>query len=162
MEKNNNIYKKCSKCNKKKTINMFHKNGNRFRPMCKPCRNKCCKLNRKTIDGFINAIYSGMNYRTKGRTKKTEQYKNKSILPRDKFVKWSKFNKDFRRLFKLWSENNYIKGLTPSINRINSYLGYDLDNIEWTTYSMNSYLGATSPKRMLKTKKVIYKLLENK
>ena len=33
-------YKTCNDCGEVKLISEFHKNGNRYMPMCKVCRNK--------------------------------------------------------------------------------------------------------------------------
>lgn len=75
--------------------------------------------------------------------KKAHLYVGKTILPREEFYRWAD-SKQFKELFKNWEASKYDRKLTPTVNRIDSSLGYQLDNIEWLTHSENSRLGALS------------------
>lgn len=47
--------KKCKKCNKKKDISNFHKNGNYYRSKCKKCNNKeKSKRDKKDVEDLKN------------------------------------------------------------------------------------------------------------
>lgn len=80
-----------------------------------------------------------MESRIKGiQKKKFYLYKGKCLLDRDEFYKWSLMSDEFDRLFKEWKESNYNQKLTPSVDRVDSKLGYELSNMEWVTNSENS------------------------
>lgn len=103
------------------------------------------KRYEKTTSGFLMRSYRNMQSRVTGvQWKKAHLYKGLSILPRESFYDWSKKNKDFWTLFEEWEINDYDRKLTPSINRIDSSIGYELNNMEWITHSENSRLGHLS------------------
>ena len=83
--------------------------------------------------------YRNMQSRVNGVQKlKSHLYKGKSLLDRQSFYEWSLENKDFHTLFDQWEKNGYDRKLAPSINRVKSSLGYELNNMEWITHSENS------------------------
>ena len=107
----------------------------------KKIKNIDSKKYEKTENGFLMRAYRNMKSRVSGIQKlKAHLYSGKSILEKELFYKWSKTNKTFIKLFKDWQSKNYDRKLTPSVNRINSEKGYDLDNMEWITHSENSRL----------------------
>jgi hypothetical protein len=109
------------------------------------------KKYEKTKDGFLMRAYRNMKSRVSGIQKlKSHLYLGKELLPKEEFYKFSLDSKDFHNLFEVWEKSNYDRKLTPSIDRINSDLGYLLVNIRWITHSENSRLG--SIKRHLKPK----------
>ena len=106
------------------------------------------KVYEKTPKGFLMRTYRNMQSRVSGvQRKKAHLYKGLSILPRADFYAWSWDNSIFWRLYRNWAAADYDRRLTPSINRVDSNKGYDLENIEWLTHSVNSSLGGSSPKR---------------
>lgn len=89
--------------------------------------------------------YRNMKSRVLGiQKKKAHLYKGLPLLPKEEFYSWSKNNQDFLMLFNTWITADYNQKLTPSIDRINSKLGYKLDNIRWITLSENSLNGTRS------------------
>ncbi len=101
--------------------------------------NKSTKKYEKTKKGFLMRCYRNMQSRVSGVQKlKSHLYAGKSILPREDFYIWSLDNDDFHRLFSDWEASSYSRKLSPSINRVDSKNGYDLDNMEWVTHSENS------------------------
>jgi hypothetical protein len=99
----------------------------------------------KTLNGFLMRTYRNMLSRVTGIQKnKAHLYKGLPILSRKEFYAISRSDPDFLRLFIDWREARHDKKLTPSINRIDSALGYLNYNIEWLTLSENSRLGAFS------------------
>jgi len=112
--------------------------------------NAWTKKYEKTPKGFLMRTYRNMKSRVSGiQWRKAHLYKDLSILPREEFYEWALGNPDFWSLFSIWKDSGYSRRLTPSINRIDSNRGYELNNIEWLTHSANSSLGAGSPKRKL-------------
>lgn len=120
-----------------------------------------CKQYGRTMGGFLNQTYRNMRARVEGRSARSKEsphlWMGKPILPRETFLEWSRNHPDFLRVFKRWANNDYERRLTPSINRINSKLGYTLNNMEWVTLSQNSMMASETYK--LKSKKAVYELL---
>lgn len=103
----------------------------------------------KTHNGFLMRLYRNMQSRITGIQKaKFHLYEGKSLLSREDFYRWSTKNEQFNILFNIWEQSNYNRKLTPSVDRIDSDKGYELDNMRWITHSENSRLGALSNKRL--------------
>ena len=114
----------------------------------------------KTPNGFLMRLYRNMQSRVTGvQSKKAHLYLGKYLLPRDQFYKWAKSSEDFKEMFKIWVASGYDRKLTPTVDRIDSSIGYKLDNMQWLTHSENSRKGALSDARLDgKNKKVEVKL----
>lgn len=95
----------------------------------------------KTPNGKLMMTYNNMNRRVRGYVK-SHLYKGLDLLDRDVFYSWSKSNKDWRNLYNNWVLSGYERKLSPSIDRVDSSLGYTIENIRWITLSENSRLGA--------------------
>lgn len=107
--------------------------------------NKNTKKYEKTKKGFLVRCYRNMLSRVSGVTKnKNHLYLGLSILKKETFYNYSLTNDSFNFLFYQWEMNNYDRKLTPSIDRIDSKKGYDIDNIQWITFSENCSRGAKS------------------
>lgn len=93
----------------------------------------------KTKNGFLMRAYHNMKSRINGIQKqKHHLYKNKCIWEKHEFYSWSLSNKDFHLLFRVWEDSNYNRKLTPSVDRIDSSIGYNIENCRWVTHSQNS------------------------
>lgn len=102
----------------------------------------------KTKRGFLMRLYRNMESRVSGVQKqKYHLYSNKSILNRELFYEWAESNKTFHDLFRSWEESGYQRKLTPSVDRIDSSLGYFVENMEFVTHSENSRRGSVSKAR---------------
>lgn len=113
----------------------------------------------KTHKGFLMRAYRNMQSRVTGvQHLKAHLYKGKTLLSRDKFYEWAMASKQFLKLFNIWTAAGHDRRLCPSVNRINSSLGYTLDNMEWLTHSQNSADGAVSQARKNQELKAIYAL----
>lgn len=101
--------------------------------------NASTKKYEKTKKGFLMRCYRNMQSRITGVQKlKAHLYQGKSLLPRADFYEFSLKSNSFHQLFDEWEAHDYPQTLTPSINRIDADLGYELGNIEWITHSENS------------------------
>lgn len=90
-------------------------------------------------------LYRNMKSRITGvQQQKIHLYKGLDILSRDDFYAWSKNNPSFDFMFEKWKESNFDRRLTPTVDRINSKIGYVLSNMRWLTHSENSRLGGKS------------------
>lgn len=115
-------------------------------------KSEWAKMYEKTPKGFLMRTYRNMQSRVAGIQRlKAHLYKGLPILARHDFYAWAWDNTDFWRLYKNWAATDYDRRLTPSINRVDTECGYELDNIEWLTHSVNSSLGSCSHKRRHKS-----------
>ena len=125
---------------------------------CRKCRNeiqrgkKSRKINsftyEKTKNGFLVRAYRNMLSRVTGvQRAKMHLYAGLSLLDKESFYKWSLLDRDFTLLFVSWELSGYNRKLTPSIDRIDSFYGYELFNMRWITNSENSRLGALNRHR---------------
>jgi len=74
---------------------------------------------------------------------KSHLYKGLDILSKEDFINWS-LETNFKDLLLGYEESGYDRKLAPSVDRIDSILGYTIGNIRWITHSENSRLGALS------------------
>lgn len=103
------------------------------------------KKYEKTRRGFLMRAYRNMQSRITGVQKaKHHLYKDKYILERETFYNWSMHDDSFNVIFDAWEKLGYPRKLTPSVDRIKSSEGYDLNNMEWITHSENSRRGSIS------------------
>lgn len=101
------------------------------------------KKYEKTKKGFLVRLYRNMQSRVTGVQKlKVHLYEGKSLLTREEFYAWSEANAEFHKLFKEWENSNYERRLTPSVDRIDSSLGYEIHNMEWIPFYENCRRGA--------------------
>jgi hypothetical protein len=104
----------------------------------------------KTQNGFLMRVYRNMKSRVTGIQKlKAHLYVGLPIISKEEFYAWSKINLQFLSLFKQWEASGYSRLLTPSIDRIDSSKGYEIENMRGLTHSENSKEGALSKKRKL-------------
>jgi len=110
--------------------------------------NKNTKKYEKTKNGFLVRCYRNMKSRINGVQKaKFHLYKDKYLMDKQVFYSFSIVDITFNSLFDVWEKSNYDRKLTPSLDRINSDIGYTLENVEWVTHSENSRRGALSKSR---------------
>jgi len=110
--------------------------------------NSHTKKYEKTVNGFLMRLYRNMQSRVTGVQKaKFHLYEGKRLLNREDFYNWAKSSTKFHILFNEWEKSGYERKLSPSVDRIDSSRGYEMDNMEWVTHSENSRRGAISKAR---------------
>jgi hypothetical protein len=98
----------------------------------------CRKYERYNRRGFLMRAYRNMQSRIMGiQHRKRHLYEGKELLARDAFYEWSFFSEDFHRLFDEWTASGHERRLCPSVDRIDSRLGYELSNMRWVTFTEN-------------------------
>lgn len=108
-------------------------------------RKDSCKRYEKTPMGYLMRTYRNMKSRVLGIQKKSAKlYKGKEIMSKLEFYAWASTEHEFFILFDAWTESGHAHRLAPSIDRIDSSLGYIKGNVRWLTQSQNSELGAQS------------------
>jgi hypothetical protein len=153
--------KNCSKCSKPYPPEHYKKQSN----ICRPCINEgqrayrkattndCTYKYEKSRQGFLMRLYRNMQSRVTGVQKaKHHLYEGKTLLARDTFYSWANTSIEFEVLFQAWEVSDYDRKLTPSVDRINSVLGYEVGNMEWVTHSENSRRGVISKNEQRKVK----------
>ena len=116
--------------------------------------NLCTKKYEKTKRGFLMRMYRNMTSRTLGIQKgKAHLYKGKEILSKEDFYAWAN-SAEFDTMFAIWEASDYNRKLTPTVDRVDSKLGYKEDNMRWLTHSENSRLGAISKNKTIYNGKV--------
>lgn len=96
----------------------------------------------KTKKGFLMRLYRNMKSRVEGVHKeKFHLYAGCSLLPKEIFYEWSLASEVFHQLFEEWEQSGYERKLAPSVDRVDSFRGYELGNMEWVTMSENSRRG---------------------
>lgn len=104
----------------------------------------------KTVNGFLVRAYRNMKSRIVGVQKvKHHLYDGKTLLSKEDFYTWAKASSEFQALFTAWEASDYDRKLTPSVDRVDSLRGYELDNMQWVTHSINSSRGAKNKQRRL-------------
>lgn len=119
-------------------------------------RNLESKKYEKTPSGLIMRTYRNMKSRVTGiQLKKAHLYEGLYLLGKEEFYKFCYSDRQFFSIYNTWVESGYERKLSPSIDRIDSSIGYTMDNIRWITHSENSSLGAISKneKRLSKRNK---------
>lgn len=105
----------------------------------KRINNSVTKNYEKTKKGFLMRLYRNMQSRIEGvQKKKFHLYKDKELLSRTDFYNWATNNPSFHSLFEIYENSKYERKLSPSVDRIDSTKGYNLENMEFVTMSENS------------------------
>jgi hypothetical protein len=108
-------------------------------------KNNCTNKYEKTIKGFLMRKYRNMLSRVSGvQSQKAHLYKGKSIVTREQFYIWATSSFAFIELWNKYVDSCYDRKLCPTVDRIDSKLGYDLENMQWITHSENSRKGSLS------------------
>jgi len=146
--------KTCKICQQEKSLDQFVKHKqckDGYSWTCKKCKldkqkevrqqsdNFYTKKYEKTIKGFLMRTYRNMKSRVLGiQYKKQHLYIGKSLLNKELFYEFSINDNSFNELYNNWVNCDYNRKLTPSIDRIDTNKGYELENIQWITHSENS------------------------
>lgn len=100
----------------------------------------------KTTKGLITQIYGGQRASSKTRSHAPPTYSKKELR------QWL-FNQSlFHSLFYDWEESGYESLLKPSVDRIDDYKGYSIDNIQLMTWGKNKAKGHSDKKNGLNNK----------
>jgi hypothetical protein len=70
--------------------------------------------------------------------RKAHLYVGLDLMPKSTFYSWALGCAEFHKLYAAWESSGFLRDLCPSVDRIDSSLGYTLDNVQWLTHSENS------------------------
>ncbi len=127
--------KQCNKCKVLKPLSEFSKaksfnDGHRYQ--CKFCDKVDRMSYRHTKAGLIKGIYLSQKYCSKHRGHPLPDY---SVC---KLIDWFLRQPHFDALYLNWMNSGYSKWKTPSVDRIDDYKSYSLDNIQLMTWGDNN------------------------
>jgi hypothetical protein len=134
-----NMYRKCTTCGETKSIDVFCKDSSKadgIATRCKQCRYNCEVNWMHTIHGLSHKMYASMKRRIK-----LGFVPSANCISDEAFYSFAITNEDLQRLFIAWEESGFIIRLTPSIDRIDNKLGYEIGNLQFITQSENSSKG---------------------
>ena len=127
-------HKHCNSCDTTKDIILFHTNktkNNGISIYCKECNNSACRNHKRTKVGLVSKIYASQRYNSKQRGYSQPTYSLYELR------EWLFSQKKFHMLFNNWKRLDYQKDYIPSVDRINDYIGYTMDNIQIMTWVEN-------------------------
>lgn len=138
--------RKCTGCNLVKPISEYHKKLDSFDTKCNTCISERDKLSyiknkarvkeraseyHKTKIGLIVSIHSNQ------KSSSIQRGHEMPLYSRIELSDWMLSKDEFHVMFKEWEDSGFNSELTPSIDRINDYLGYSFENIRITTWKLN-------------------------
>lgn len=90
--------------------------------------------------------YQGMKER--GNSTRPAYAEVKCLISEDEFLKWVEARWDeYMTLHGAWKAEGFPKRLSPTVDRLDSKLHYQADNIRWLPFGTNAALGARAPRR---------------
>ncbi len=103
---------------------------------CNKCKSKKAINYSRTKDGLVTKIYCKQRTSSKVRNHAMPEY------TLDELREWVFGQENFEELYLNWVESDYVKDLTPSIDRNDDYKPYSFNNITLMTWVENDKKGA--------------------
>ena len=107
---------KCERCGQNDKM--------KHRKVCKPCHTKDIGDYKKTKKGVVSVIYHNQIHNTKRRGMEDVSYNQQELYH------YLTTETNFNDVYSKWVSSGYEKSLKPSIDRLNDYEPYRLDNIQ--------------------------------
>lgn len=138
--------KQCSQCKRELPLDAFDKQKTGKlgrRADCKECR----KRFTRTKEGLVKALFSNQKAKSKKRGYQPPKYTEKELF------NWMNQQQKFHTLYATWIKAGYPTKLKPSIDRIDDYKTYALDNIQVVTVDQNVTRYCKDTKKGINTKR---------
>lgn len=123
--------KVCSQCKKELPLDSFdkQKTGKQgVRADCKACKKRFVQ----SKEGLVNKIYSQQKSKSKLRKHPLPAYTKEDLYL------WLFSNPEYDKLYTKWVSSGYSTKLIPSVDRLDDYKPYTLENIQLMTWEENS------------------------
>ena len=135
------MFKVCFKCKVEKPCTAFYKHKamkDGYLGKCKTCSKSDVKANSLkvgakydfSLKGFFRVLYKTQVANSKTRGHETPNY------TKEELSQWC-YENNFQKLFDTWVESGYSNELKPSTDRLDTFKGYTLDNLELVTWKEN-------------------------
>lgn len=154
----------CKYCDTTKDSTMFSKDKNRKNGLsiyCKECKGKIKNSWSKTRYGVVSNIYNDQKNNSKRRGHSSPKY------TKEELYEWMIKN-NFENFYIQWVNSGYKKDFRPSIDRLDDFKPYSLDNIRLTIWlenkrkKYNDFKNGTGTSGMSKCKKINQLSLDGK
>lgn len=120
----------CTKCGRKLDTNNFYDSNT----ICNKCYNEICLAYVRTFGGRVRFMYKKMRERTR-----KSYYNLPGNLPSQQdFIDFASSSKKLKNLFRTWKRHNYLRAYAPTVDRINSNIGYEMSNLQFLSMRDNS------------------------
>lgn len=126
---------KCKECKVTKSTEEFYQSN---KSTCKVCVRKRTNANYKKLGNGYDFTYKGVIrviYKTQKRHQKLRGHGDLPYTKQELKV-WLEDN-GFEVLFKSWEQSGHLSELKPSVDRLDDFKGYSLDNIRLVTWKEN-------------------------
>lgn len=91
-----------------------------------------------TRRSYLVKQYHNMKRRVTGKDPKSAYYAGKPICTREEYLDWALGRHDFERLWTAYEASGYKTKLCPSIDRLYTNGGYELDNMRFVARYENT------------------------
>jgi len=128
----------CRKCFEEKGTEFFFKKlttKSGFDSWCKGCHLEANKKSRKTKLGVISGIYHNQKGSSKARGHCEPEYSKEELKD------WVLSQEKFHEMYNIWKFSRHELLLKPTVDRIDDYVGYSLNNIQLMTWGENKSKG---------------------
>lgn len=129
------MYRVCSMCKETKEYSEFQKNSATnlgISSACKNCLKEYYIKKKRTKLGLISAIYTEQKNSCKDRKHELPKYSKEEL------IEWALNQPNFNILYNNWVQSGHNKWERPSIDRIDNFKTYSLDNIQLVTFKENN------------------------
>lgn len=138
--------KVCMKCGHEKPIEEFYKH----KKMSDGRLNKCKECTKKDVAENQSKIGTGYDYSEKGvvrviykTQKRNQKTRGHGDLPysKESLSTWL-YDNGFKKLYDDWLKSGFSRELKPSVDRLDSIIGYSFENMQLITWGKNRKLQA--------------------
>lgn len=122
--------------------NIFRERGKRWVAKNPGKVKEARQRSKRTVKGWLTKVYSSMKRASKDRNMDLPNFTKQELWD------WiyNNYSFVFPELFNIWVVSGCLKEKVPSLNRLDDFKSYSLDNLELVTWDINNKKGSTSIK----------------
>jgi len=131
---------KCAKNKKEKRFGIDNRAKSGFTSICKKCDKEKSMAYKRSKVGLVSRIYN--NQKTASDRRGYEHPTYTLVELRE----WLLSQNKYHELHAAWVKSNYEYGLSPSVDRLDDYVSYALNNVQLMTWDENNTKGNVDQK----------------